>query len=437
VPERMIKPEDAQTSVSGFLRIPEGSAKGKGIDLRAAAIASEASRSSRRRQEIRRSNRERAKLEASRAMLGRWEREALEIADRLGREKQWELDTTGLPTKPDGFRAERTVLKNEAAVRATSRRLNEALLRASGDEMQKGRYFAAATWCGKRIAVEGGKATTKRCRYANCLPCSQWRSVRLANNYGEQIEEFQKAFMVTLTVPNVAPADLNNRLDEIKRVLEKIGKGAAYHLKKKHGISTRRLGSLEVTGNAERGDLHPHIHFIVDGWDIAKYLVDEWLKAFPDATNAAQDITRADENSLRELLKYVAKPTGEKGEILPLEMLDAIYSAMRGRRTIVRSGLTAAPDEDAEGEIEDSMEADEVTAENQVPDGVYDWDDEAVDWVDIDTGELLTGWAPEKPDLKKWESIERAAKAAMQRQTRSGQTRAGAAPPWSAEEKAK
>jgi hypothetical protein len=70
-------------------------------------------------------------------------------------------------------------------------------------------------------------------------------------------------------------------------------------------------------------------------------LRDNWLKAFPNANIKAQDVQKADANSLKEIFKYFTKITADnKNEpTITLPALDAIFAAVKGRRVFQSFGF--------------------------------------------------------------------------------------------------
>ena len=95
---------------------------------------------------------------------------------------------------------------------------------------------------------------------------------------------------------------------------------------------------------------HVHLHVLIQGEGNARYLKKSWLKRHPEASKYAQDIRKfGEENgSLRELLKYLAKPAAsgeERRNWTPEAMHKAIayiYDKLRGKRTMFSYGTVKA-----------------------------------------------------------------------------------------------
>jgi hypothetical protein len=134
---------------------------------------------------------------------------------------------------------------------------------------------------------------------------------------------------------------------------------------------------------------------IVDGEPAAAELIDRWLKTYPEANRAAQDMRPADEGSMIELFKYTTKLVTKsdikredgKAEInIYPEALDVIFKALYKIRTFqAYGGITKVPVSEDVEEIQAELftDLDALTAE------VWSWIQPISDWVSTD-GECLT-----------------------------------------------
>ncbi|MET4109167.1 hypothetical protein, partial [Hymenobacter sp. UYP22] len=77
-----------------------------------------------------------------------------------------------------------------------------------------------------------------------------------------------------------------------------------------------------------------------------------------------------------------------KDRVIYAAALDTIFRAVSGRRTLQKYGSLRA-----EKEVSDE-EADALAAEMKL-DAVYEWYQDLADWVDKDTGEVLTHYQPD------------------------------------------
>ncbi len=195
---------------------------------------------------------------------------------------------------------------------------------------------------------------------------------------------------VTLTVPNVAAHQLGETIDLMLRAIPQMSRA----IKRTDGLKFRALRKLECTFNFRRGDYHPHVHLIVEGRAQAEALVGRWLELFPEARRAAQDIRPCGPGEAKELFKYFTKLATKAADgtslPIPVEALDIIFSAMRGRRVYQSVGFTllASPEQDEEAPLG-------LTGRTAAPSRIgesieWNWSQLLADWFDPTTGELLT-----------------------------------------------
>jgi hypothetical protein len=171
-------------------------------------------------------------------------------------------------------------------------------------------------------------------------------------------------------------------------------------IKGTHRREFRGVRKLECTFNVHRGDFHPHYHVIVDGADVAELLRMLWLHRWKGLCDAkAQDVRKVDKGGILEIFKYFTKlttPTKNKKKraVVPVWALDIIFRAMRGRRVWQPVGfkLSKMQEEAIEGE---TLELVGTKAFKRGEDRVFwDWDQQVNDWMDRETGELLSEYVP-------------------------------------------
>ena len=145
------------------------------------------------------------------------------------------------------------------------------------------------------------------------------------------------------------------------------------------------IRKIECTYNPDRYDFHPHFHLIVSGEKEGKKLVELWLKHNPTARLSAQNIRPADDKSVKELFKYFTKlVTGKDKKLYPIAM-DVIFRAMRGKRVFQPISIKMISED-----IEE-LQAEEYT---DIEPDITIWTWEGSDWIDLMTGEMLTGYTP-------------------------------------------
>jgi hypothetical protein len=180
-------------------------------------------------------------------------------------------------------------------------------------------------------------------------------------------------------------------------------------MREKQGTSFQALRKLECTFNPRRQDYHPHLHLVVDGGrDVADRMVERWLsKHRASAVASAQDVRPLDQGGLTEVFKYFSKLTcpvsndaGHTRRIVPVAPLDVIFRAMRGRRVFQPMGLSAANNEDAavlDEEDELGVLAAGSATKRLGESVLWMWEQDAADWLEMSTGEALTGYLPSEP----------------------------------------
>jgi hypothetical protein len=150
------------------------------------------------------------------------------------------------------------------------------------------------------------------------------------------------------------------------------------------------IRKLEVTFNPTRQDYHPHFHFVVSNRQTADDLRKMWLTQFQAARWQGQDVRLADDRSTLELFKYFTKliSSHSKDRLILVDPLDVIFQAVAGERTFQAFNVKITK--------ETSDQEAEALADAMTTDAVYQWEQSVTDWVDIETGELLTGYQPDE-----------------------------------------
>ncbi len=245
-------------------------------------------------------------------------------------------------------------------------------------------------YCSSVMQKQGDHLVAKFCKNRWCLLCCRIRTAQLIKQYLPTIQSWPEKYFVTLTVPNCPGAELEATIKEMKLVSNRIKETMKkQHQRKQRAVQLVGLRKLEATYNPTRKDFHPHFHFIVNDRQTADDLRSMWLAHFPIAKWKGQDVRQADDRSALELFKYFTKlvSSHSKERAILVDPLDVIFQAVQGQRTFQAFGVKVtkeATDEEAEAL------ADEMTTE-----AVYQWEQAATDWVNLDTGELLTGYAPD------------------------------------------
>jgi hypothetical protein len=240
--------------------------------------------------------------------------------------------------------------------------------------------------CCSTIEVRGGVATSRYCNGRWCMVCNRIRTGKLINAYKPIIDAFKEPVFLTLTAPSVSGINLPNEVARQQKTLRQIN-----DCLRKKGVKVFSIRKYECTWNNERAKknmeaFHPHIHIIVDGWDVANMILDEWIKRNPKANRGGQDVKPCNEETIKEVFKYFSKMVSKEGAY-PSRVLDTIFKAMKGRRVFQSTNL----------KIDVSEEVEEVQSEvmeHKASDGYYLW--YKYDWVNFGTGEVLAKYKPDE-----------------------------------------
>mgnify|MGYP006895882131 FL=1 len=304
-------------------------------------------------------------------------------------------------------------MKKRARAKYLTRGLREEL-----EELDSPIPYERARGCCRVVQQEDGDLQCSYCRCRWCIVCNRIRMGTILNEYLPILrlwEDEKGTFFVTLTAPNVEAEALRSRVKEMKKRLRYCRRS----IRETRGMDYRAVENWEVTFNGDTGTFHPHVHIAVRGKAQALALRGEWLKRWPKAHEAAQDVRKWDgsKGGMKELAKYATKmiAPGEDKDRPPAEALDVIFRALYRLNLINPTGFDKheeqrraarhLEDEDTDAEETARPELDEQKEdpfedlERGVPafvrpeeDAVWMW--EGHDWWNEQTGERLTGFDP-------------------------------------------
>jgi plasmid rolling circle replication initiator protein Rep len=300
--------------------------------------------------------------------------------------------------------ASRATLHKRARAKFSQQKLLRSLHKLDSKLQKK---YQDALYCSSVLEQQGNKLRSRFCNQRFCKICNRIRTAKLIKGYGIEIDRMLDPRFVTLTVPNVPEQELRS---EIRRMISEFKKIQDLRRKLKQPL-IRGIRKLEVTYNPDLQNFHPHFHFIVDGEETADQLIDSWLMRNQKADRRGQDQREA--KNPQELFKYFAKLTSKsksdtiiikKGKMIRIEYsypeaLDKIFQAMEGTRVIQPVGGIKYIKGAEEVEELETIEIEDI----EVEDAIWMYIDR--DWVNMNTGELLTGYEPSKRDLSKSKKI--------------------------------
>lgn len=258
--------------------------------------------------------------------------------------------------------------------------------------------YRNSIYCCKTLTCDvTGKIKGNYCKTRWCIICNSIRTAKYINAYTPIITSWKEPYFVTLTEKNCKAEDLHDRITAMQSILSTIQKKYTKRASRKSD-SKMLIGirKLECTYNIRTDEYHPHFHFIVDCRNTAKTLHSEWLNRNDLAGIKGQDFRKADINSCMELFKYMTKILVKKSgsdddrRTIHPPSLDVIFNAMRRRHTIQPFGFKKVPFADTLPDNTDCIteDLDRFAVE------IYEWEQGVTDWVNVDTGELLTGYSP-------------------------------------------
>ncbi len=244
--------------------------------------------------------------------------------------------------------------------------------------------------CSSVMQKKGEHLSAKFCKSRWCLVCCRIRTAQLIKQYMPTVQAWPEKYFVTLTIPNCSAEDLAATIKHMKTVFNRIRQRITMqHRAKQRAAPLVGLRKLETTYNVHCDSYHPHFHLIVSSRAVADDLRKYWLTHFQEASWDNQDVRKADNGSVMELMKYFTKIISSKSKerLILVDPLDVIFQAVAGERTFQAFNVKVTK--------ETSDEEAEALADEMMTEAVYQWEQSATDWVNIETGELLTGYSPD------------------------------------------
>jgi hypothetical protein len=293
-----------------------------------------------------------------------------------------------------------TPLQKRARRVAFGKPLARMLVGAAGGPLMGKAYSRTLHQCGQLMEQVDGKLKTYWCGYRWCPACAAIKTARAWNAYGSEVKGWgADLHMVTLTVPNVSGGVLRATVRDMHHTFSVIGRSLTRQFGKDE---VKMIRATECTYSEVRNDYHPHMHVCVKGKDVAKALLEGWLKRNPEASSLAQDMRKGNAGTVAELFKYATKLSSDKRDtdgsrkVVPAHALDTIFTAFRGLRLWQAVGVKAANNDEEAIDDNAAIETDVGTEATTRKDEriVWDWCQAVTDWVDLKTGECLTGYEP-------------------------------------------
>lgn len=274
------------------------------------------------------------------------------------------------------------------------------------------KYYERAYHCSSQLYQEGSKISTKFCNCRTCITCNGIRTAGYIGHYGDELLNLKEPYFLTLTAPTVECFDvdtLRHFIDAREFIWRKMYKNAKEN--QKGVIELKGMRAMEITARPD-ARYHIHYHFIIDGFQNAVWLKQQWLKHYPDALEKLQVILPiTSKGGLLEVFKYgtkfinKTKKKTKKGEIevyekVPAERTDMIIQALHKKRLISTFGGIR------------KMKSDDVN-DMEVESQIYldfnfdtwNWYNDLEDWFSHATGEKFSDFVPTKQFRKVFEEL--------------------------------
>lgn len=246
--------------------------------------------------------------------------------------------------------------------------VSEALRFFAEDEKlkEKGKVMQS---CGFSLEFyEGRLVDANFCRIRLCPMCQRRKSLKTYSDFVKLVTELRGyAFLhLTLTVPNCGFDELSDTIGMMNKCSTKLFSLEPFK-KAFHGI----VRTLEVSYNSSTIKFHPHFHCLVAVkpsyfksrvyiksdtiqrlWSLLwkhreeNLRAKKWNEGYLNTLALADDerlqvhIVRADNGALPEIAKYAVKPLDFECTLKErAKVLEALYSALNGKRMIYLSGV--------------------------------------------------------------------------------------------------
>ncbi|MCX6274253.1 MAG: protein rep [Bacteroidetes bacterium] len=227
--------------------------------------------------------------------------------------------------------------------------------KAKGDFERADSYWNCY-YCAKFVTTANGLLFTEYCKTRICALCNEIRKAIKIKFYLPVVQRWSDPFSMVLTVKNVPAKELNQRIDEMYILLEKIKNKYKTRFRRKTGIKLVGFRVFECTYNRTRDDYHPHFHLVVADRKIADVIRTEWIiegqklwgkESIYERSQKYRRIEKeGEENALARIIKYGTKifsehnPRNKKSKKgVYIEALDTIIAAMEDRRIFDRFGF--------------------------------------------------------------------------------------------------
>jgi len=296
--------------------------------------------------------------------------------------KQIDLDTLAqLGKKPTKNQLK---MMSRAYRKAVSDSLKYRLLEVKDSPLRKS-YLTSTCCCG-HIDQVGQAQRTIFCNYRWCYLCNNIRAGILTNRYGPAIKSMSEPVFLTLTRPPAKRSNLKNEIIDYKKCQSACFKDVrAKRIRCGRPDPVNAISRIEANYNRNRDSYNVHSHMVIDGYDNAVLILEQWLKKNKSATIKAQDIRRVvnPDDMPAEMFKYFVKTITDK----PFNAvgMDGFFQATHGKRLVMTYGNIRAVSDDVVNDSDLYIDWIESKIDRHI------WQGSKVrDWCSVSDGDLFS-----------------------------------------------
>ncbi len=299
-----------------------------------------------------------------------------------------------------GVGASKSTIRKRPKKKFICQKLMLALIDIAKDEgnLSWEKKYRNALYCSDQMITGNGRGHCKYCKHRFCTICVSICKADRINRLFPVLVEWPEPQFVTLTIKAKKHWDLKTH---VKAVLEAFGT----ILKRKRKKATRKSGlpyigirALEANFNPIAKTYNPHFHLIMYNAEMARDIRKDWIKYWDDEKIAAPYLQQASRikdlnHHLKETMKYGTKiftdPTMNKGKsknssfMVYIAAMHEINKAFDGSRLFSTFGFkqpTTGVRIDSGPNVTDAQ--------------YWQYESSICDYVNIQTGQKLTHWAP-------------------------------------------
>lgn len=261
--------------------------------------------------------------------------------------------------------------------------------------------------CQSDLTIHDGRTYGTYCKRRWCTACAAIRKAEMINKYLPVMQNWQGLYFLTLTVKSKKKQSLKKWIDGMFRAFDIILRKLRRKHKNGNGPKISGIRCLESNYNPIKKTYNPHFHILIPDKETGELIKKEWCslwnRRYKKSRNWKKDVLAAPKQQVNvkvtntiedyiEVIKYGAKvftdPEMKKGESgkwkIYAAALHEIYKVFENRRLISSFGIDMPKIQNLSTTLKDVKNTKHLL-----------YDKRLKDWINTDTGELLTGYIPE------------------------------------------